>query len=73
MKLQNEPFDKEERFLMEAVESGQSVQVSGDELTSISLAIHTPSAKTISLRVNEADLEGIKNRAAGAGIPYQTS
>ena len=72
MKKKTKAFDEEERTLIKNVESGKSEQVTGKELESILQTVHSQTSKTISLRVNENDLQNIKTRAEKAGIPYQT-
>ncbi len=68
----NEPFDDEEKKLMEAVEDGKSIAVSGKEVANIKNLLRSTSSKVISLRVNEFDLSILKERAEAAGLPYQT-
>lgn len=71
-KFLNEPFDDEEKKLMEAVEEGKSTVVSVKEVAQIKSLLKGASSKVISLRVNEFDLSILKERAAAAGLPYQT-
>lgn len=87
----DEPFDEEERQLMEAVENGQTRSLPPEEVERIRTAVmkaalsrkrpddeaaeraaEIAATKGISLRVRDADLNGFKERAKKAGLPYQT-
>ncbi len=66
----NEPFDDEERRLMEAVKSGETVKISGAELEAIRESV--PGARNVTIRVQNSDIAGFKEKSRLAGIPYQT-
>lgn len=69
----NEPFDDEERELMEAVESGNFHSVPKEELEATMREIRDgATAKVISIRMQGEDLRGIREMAKAAGMPYQT-
>lgn len=65
----NAPLDKEERELMELVESGRTVPVPEEEMQAMKKAVVS---KNVSIRMQTADIEGFKKKASAAGIPYQT-
>ena len=69
-KFVDEPFDDEERALMEAVESG-NVTPAADE-AEILQAFKKAYSKNVTIRMQNSDVSAIKERAAEAGIPYQT-
>lgn len=71
-KFLNEPFDDEEKRLMSAVENGESRAVSKREVSKIKKMLNAAPSKVISLRMNESDLSELKEKAAAAGLPYQT-
>lgn len=71
-KFLNEPFDDEEKRLMSAVENGESRTASKSEVAKIKKMLNAASSKVISLRMNESDLSELKEKAAAAGLPYQT-
>lgn len=69
----DEPFDDEERQLMEDVEASDDVRLPPEEEKSIREKVAAIAAtKGISLRIRDADLAGFKARAEKAGLPYQT-
>ena len=69
----NEPFDDEERELMEAVESGNFQSVPKEEFEATMREIRDgDTAKVISIRMQGEDLRGIREMAKAAGMPYQT-
>ena len=69
----NEPFDDEERQLMEAVESGNFQSVPKEEFEATMREIRDgATAKVISIRMQGEDLRGIREMAKAAGMPYQT-
>lgn len=72
MDLVNEPIDEEERDLMDAIENGETHPIPRDELAKIRREIATSSAKNITIRVQNSDIAGFKERSRIAGIPYQT-
>ncbi len=69
-------FDKEELEILEAFENNtlkQSLNVE-EEITLAKIAAkeYLTKSKNITLRLNIADLHGIKMKATETGIPYQT-
>ena len=69
----DEPFDDEERQLMEAVESGNFQSVPKEEFEATMREIRDgATAKVISIRMQGEDLRGIREMAKAAGMPYQT-
>ena len=69
----DEPFDEEERALMEAVESGNFQSVPKEEFEATMREIRDgATAKVISIRMQGDDLRGIREMAKAAGMPYQT-
>lgn len=72
-KFINDPFDDEERQLMEAVESGNFQSVPKEEFEATMREIRDgATAKVISIRMQGDDLRGIREMAKAAGMPYQT-
>lgn len=65
-------YNLEEQYLMDSVEAGLSQPVSEDERRSVLSAIRNTKPKAISIRINEDDLNGIKEKADRVGMPYQT-
>lgn len=69
-------FDKEELEILEAFENDtlkQSINVEEEiALAKISAKEYLTKSKNITLRLNMADLHGIKMKASETGIPYQT-
>lgn len=65
-------YDTDEQYLMDSVESGLSQPISDDEQESVLSAIRNAKPRAISIRINEDDLNGIKQKAERAGLPYQT-
>jgi predicted DNA binding CopG/RHH family protein len=74
----HEAFDEEERGIIEAIERDElvSVPVTQDEEEKIQQiaknTLNIRKNKAISIRMSEADLEGIRKKAAEQGMPYQT-
>ncbi len=68
----NEPIDDEERALMDAIENGETHPIPRDELAKIRREIAASSAKNITIRVQNSDIAGFKEKSRLAGIPYQT-
>ena len=69
----DEPFDEEERALMEAVESGNFQSVPKEEFEATMREIRDgATAKVISIRMQGDDRRGIREMANAAGMPYQT-
>jgi len=66
-----EPMDDEERSLMEAIERGDTKPVLKEELDAIKASVRG-SAHNITIRMNDADIEGMKAKAARLGTNYQT-
>jgi len=66
-----EPMDDEERSLMEAIERGDTKPVLKEELDTIKASVRG-SAHNITIRMNDADIEGMKAKAARLGTNYQT-
>jgi len=69
-------FDKEELEILEALENDtlkQSINVDEEiALARASAKEYLTKSKNITLRLNMADLNGIKTKASETGIPYQT-
>lgn len=65
-------IDEEEKMLMDEVENGKAIPASYDEINAVVSAIRGSKTRTISLRMNEDDLKGIRSKADRAGMPYQT-
>ncbi|MBO6076065.1 MAG: hypothetical protein J6P15_02910 [Fibrobacter sp.] len=66
-----EPIDDEERSLMDAIERGDTKPVPKEELETIKASIKG-TAHNITIRMNDADIEGMKAKAARLGTNYQT-
>ena len=66
-----EPMDDEERSLMDAIERGDTKPVPAEELDAIKASIRGP-AHNITIRMNDADIEGMKAKASRLGTNYQT-
>ena len=71
-KFINEPFDEEERRLMEAVESGNFRSVPPDELEEIRASAKAAGSRNVSIRMQGDDLGRVREIAKAAGLPYQT-
>ena len=74
MELSNsmyEPMDDEERSIMEAIERGDTQPVPTEELENVKASIRG-TAHNITIRMNDADIEGMKAKAARLGTNYQT-
>ncbi len=71
-KFRSEPIDEEERALMDAIENGETHPIPRDELAKIRCEIAASSAKNITIRVQNSDIAGYKEKSRLAGIPYQT-
>ena len=73
-----EPFDEEERELMEAEERGEFKPVSKEEFERLSKLLKEAaetsiaSRKMISIKVPEADLRLLKQEAEKKGLRYQS-
>lgn len=71
-----EPLDEEERYLMEAIEQGKTRTLSKKEmeleLKKIPKVIGGPVARNVTIHMQQEDIDGMKAKAAQAGIPYQT-
>ena len=69
-------LDKEELEILEAFENDtlkQSIDIEEEiALAKISAKEYLTKSKNITLRLNIADLNGIKMKASETGIPYQT-
>jgi predicted DNA binding CopG/RHH family protein len=68
-KVIDEPFDDEEQYLMKQVEDGNMSDMSKKREAEIR---KTVLSKNISIRLNQADLDAIREKAVNAGLPYQT-
>lgn len=66
-----EPMDEEERLLMEAIERGDTEPLPEEEVKRIKAEIRG-SAHNITIRMKDADIEGMKVKAARLGTSYQT-
>ena len=66
-----DPMDEEERLLMEAIERGDTRPVPKEELEATKAEIRG-SAHNITIRMKDADIEGMKAKAARLGTSYQT-
>ena len=66
-----DPMDEEERILMEAIERGDTRPVPKEELEAIKAEIRGL-AHNITIRMKDADIEGMKAKAARLGTSYQT-
>ena len=65
-----DPMDEEERLLMEAIERGDTEPLPKEE-ERIKASIRG-SAHNITIRMKDADIEGMKAKAARLGTSYQT-
>ena len=69
-------LDKEERKILDAIESGQweSVKPSHSELEHYATVARSTLRKDqrMNIRISKADLNRIKAKAAEEGVPYQT-
>ena len=65
-------FDEDEQKLIDEVEAGHVISVSAKEKNDVLSAIRGSKTKTISLRMSQNDLEGLRSKAERAGMPYQT-
>ena len=69
---------KEEQKLLDAVESGEYVEVTGKEKTRLTKMVTLAArntmerSKNINIRLSERDLMKLKGKAAEQGLPYQT-
>ena len=66
-----DPMDEEEREIMEAIERGDTQPVPIEELERIRAEIRG-SAHNITIRMKDADIVGMKAKAARLGTSYQT-
>lgn len=66
-----DPMDEEEREIMEAIERGDTQPVPTEELERIRAEIRG-SAHNITIRMKDADIVGMKAKAARLGTSYQT-
>lgn len=66
-----DPIDEEERALMDAIERGETRSLSVRELDAIKADIRSAS-HNITIRFSDADIEGMKEKAARMGMNYQT-
>lgn len=66
-----DPIDEEERALMDAIERGETRSLSVRELDAIKADIRSAS-HNITIRFSDADIEGMKAKAARMGMNYQT-
>ncbi len=66
-----DPMDDEEREIMEAIERGDTRPVPIEELERTKAEIRG-SARNITIRMKDADIEGMKAKAARLGTSYQT-
>ena len=66
-----DPMDEEERLLMEAIERGDTEPLPKEEEDRIKASIRG-SAHNITIRMKDADIEGMKAKAARFGTSYQT-
>ena len=74
MKMANSefgPMDEEERELMEAIERGDTEPLPAEEVERIKAEIRG-SAHNITIRMKDADIVGMKAKAARLGTSYQT-
>ncbi len=67
----NEPIDDEERALMDAIENSETHPIPRDELAKIRREIAASSAKNITIRIQNSDIAGFKekSRLAGHSLP----
>lgn len=66
-----DPIDEEERALMDAIERGETRSLSVREVDAIKADIRSAS-HNITIRFSDADIEGMKAKAARMGMNYQT-
>ena len=66
-----DPMDEEESVLMDSIAKGDSHPIPSEELESIKSDIKGP-AHNITIRMNDADIAGMKAKAARLGTNYQT-
>ncbi len=66
-----DPMDEEEKLLMDAIERGDTRPVPVEELEAIKASVKG-SAHNITIRMNDADIEGMKIKASRLGTNYQT-
>ena len=66
-----DPMDEEEKLLMDAIERGDTRPVPAEELEAIKASVKG-SAHNITIRMNDADIEGMKIKASRLGTNYQT-
>lgn len=66
-----DPIDEEERALMDAIERGETRSLSVREVDAIKADIRS-SSHNITIRFSDADIEGMKAKAARMGLNYQT-
>lgn len=65
----DKPFDAEEKSLMEAFENG-AFHEDPDDTTRLKEKLSV--ARNVTIHMQQEDIEGMKKKAAQAGIPYQT-
>lgn len=66
-----DPIDEEERAIMDAIERGETRSLSVREVDAIKADIRSAS-HNITIRFSDADIEGMKAKAARMGLNYQT-
>ena len=66
-----DPMDEEERILMETIEHGGTRPVPREEFEATKAEIRG-SAHNTTIRMKDADIEGMKAKAARFGTSYQT-
>lgn len=73
-----EPLDTEEKELMDAFESGESVSLTDVALKKMKAVAkeaaknYLDKNKNINIRITERDIQKLKTKAAETGLPYQT-
>lgn len=69
-----EPLDDEEKALMEAIEKGETQRDLAEEkrMKKMKFVISGPVARNVTIHMQQEDIDGMKKKAAEAGIPYQT-
>lgn len=69
-----EPLDDEEKALMEAIEKGETQRDLAKEkrMKKMKFVIAGPVARNVTIHMQQEDIDGMKKKAAEAGIPYQT-
>ncbi len=69
-------IDKEERDIIEAYKRGEYVRVPNAKALKAAMkkaaGNYLKKEARINIRLSEADLEGLKQKAAEEGLPYQT-